>query len=133
MTQLEEAKEFFADDVFATKTTGIEIEEVGECYAKCSMKIDKRHINAAGSVMGGAIFTLADFVFAVASNFRRPLTVTATSQISYLGPARGNILYGESKLLRDGKRMCFYEISITDNLGNSVATVSSSGMHIGRE
>lgn len=131
MTDLEEAREFFIKDRYAMVTTGIEIEEVGERYAKCSLKLDERHKNATGQVMGGAMFTLADFVFAVATNFKQPVTVTAVSQISYLGIAKGDTLYGESKLLKDGKRTCFYEIHITDNLGNLVAVVSTSGSHLG--
>lgn len=131
MTDLEEAREFFIKDRYAMVTTGIEIEEVGEHYAKCSLKLDERHKNATGQVMGGAMFTLADFVFAVATNFKQPVTVTAVSQISYLGIAKGDTLYGESKLLKDGRRTCFYEINITDNLGNLVAVVSTSGSHIG--
>ena len=131
MTELEEAREFFIKDRYAMVTTGIEIEEVGEHYAKCSLKLDERHMNATGHAMGGAIYTLADFVFAVATNFKQPVTVTAVSQISYLGAAKGDTLYGESKLLKDGKRTCFYEINITDNLGNAVAVVSTSGSHLG--
>lgn len=131
MTELEEAREFFIKDRYAMVTTGIEIEEVGERYAKCSLKLDERHMNATGHVMGGAIYTLADFVFAVATNFKQLVTVTTVSQISYLGAAKGDTLYGESKLLKDGKRTCFYEIHITDNLGNAVAVVSTSGSHLG--
>lgn len=131
MTELEEAREFFIKDRYAMVTTGIEIEEVGERYAKCSLKLDERHMNATGHVMGGAIYTLADFVFAVATNFKQSVTVTTVSQISYLGAAKGDTLYGESKLLKDGKRTCFYEIHITDNLENAVAVVSTSGSHLG--
>ena len=87
MTELEEAKEFFIKDRYAMVTTGIEIEEVGERYAKCSLKLDDRHRNATGHIMGGVVFTLADFVFAVATNFKQPVTVTTVSQISYLGTA----------------------------------------------
>ncbi len=131
MTSLEEAKKFFINDRYAMVTTGIDIEEVGEKYARCSLKIDERHMNAVGHVMGGAIFAIADFTFAVATNFRQPTTVTTTSQISYLSSPKGDTLYSESKLLKDGKRNCFYEIMIKDNLDNLVALVSTSGAHIG--
>lgn len=130
MRDLEEARKFFLEDRFASETTGIVIEAVEECYAKCSLKIDKRHVNATGHVMGGAIFTLADFVFAVATNFGNQTTVTTVSQISYLGSPKGDILYGESRLLKDGRRNCFYEICITDNLATPVAVVSVSGVHL---
>ena len=56
---LEEAREFFSKDYFATKATGIIITEVGDHYARCSLTITRDHQNAYGGVMGGAIFTLA--------------------------------------------------------------------------
>ena len=131
MTNLEKAKEFFAADCYATEVTGIEIVAVGEHYAKCQLNVDGRHKNAVGHVMGGVIFTMADFVFAVATNFDAPSpTVTVTSNISYLASPRGNTLYGESKLLKDGRRNCFYEITITDDLGTTVAIVTTNGAHL---
>lgn len=131
MTKLEEARNFFEKDIYATQTTGIEIDAVGKNYAKCSFKIEDKHRNAVGQVMGGAIYTLADFVFAVATNFEEKTpTVTTVSQISYLGIAKGDVLVGESRLVKDGKRVCFYEILISDDLGNRVAIVSTSGTHL---
>lgn len=130
MRSLQKARDFFVADRFAMVTSGIEIEEVDDGYAKCSMKVDERHVNATGHVMGGAIFTLADFVFAVATNTREKVTVTTVSQISYLGTPKGDVLYGESRILKDGRRNCFYEITITDNLETPVAVVSTSGVHL---
>ena len=130
MWTLEDAKEYFAKDKYATVSTGIEILEVGENYAKCCFKIDERQANAVGHVMGGAIFTLADFVFAVTTNNKEKVTVTAMSSISYFNSPKGTILYGESRVKKEGKRTCFYEIDIYDDLGISVATVSTNGVHI---
>ena len=130
MTDLEKAKAFFEKDVYAMGTTGISLDEVGERYAKCSLKVDSRHVNATGHVMGGAIFTLADFTFAVATNFNQSLTVTTVSNISFLGSPKGDTLISESRLIKDGKRSCFYEISVKDNLDNPVALVSVSGTHL---
>jgi len=127
---LEEAKEFFKNDLYATNATGIEIVAVGERYSKCVLKLDERHKNAVGHVMGGVMFTLADFVFAVATNSPTSVTVTVTSQISYLSSPKGSLLYGESKLIKDGKRNCFYEIMISDDLGNNVAVVNVTGAHL---
>ena len=131
MSKLDEARAFFARDRFATKATGIEIDEIGENYAKCSLKLTENHLNAVDHVMGGVAYTLADFVFAVSTNLGKPPTVTTVSQISYLSAPKGNILYGESKCLKDGKRSCFYEITITDNLGTKVAVVMTNGAHLG--
>lgn len=131
MTDLEKAREFFSGDKYATENTGIVIDEVKEKYAKCSLKLNASHKNAVGNVMGGVMFTLADFVFAVATNFNQEdITVTTVSQICYLGMAKGDTLYGESKLIKDGRTTCFYEIVISDNLGNNVAIVTMTGAHL---
>ena len=131
MTELEKAREFFNNDRYATEATGIKIENVGEHYAKCSLEITDKHKNALGQVMGGVAFTLADFVFAIATNFNaeRP-TVTTVSQISYLSAPKGDALIGESRLIKDGRRNCFYEIFISDNEGSLVAVVNVTGTHL---
>lgn len=129
-TDVEAAKAIFGRDRFATTTTGIEILAVNKGYAKCSMNIDERHLNALDSVMGGAIYTLADFVFAIATNFNNVPTVTAVAQISYLSGAKGKTIFGESKLLKDGRRNCFYEILISDELGTQIAIVNITGTHL---
>lgn len=131
MTDLEKAREFFAADRYATEATGIEIVAVGENYAKCRLVTSGIHQNAVGHVMGGVYFTLADFVFAIATNHAalHP-TVTVSSTISYLTVPRSNVLFGESRVLREGKRNCFYEISITDDQGTLVAVVNTTGAHL---
>jgi len=132
MTDLEKAREFFSKDFFATKSTGIVIDEVGEHYARCSMEITRNHQNAYGGVMGGATFTLADYTFAIASNFNQPQTVSVTSQINFLGMAKGKKLISESHLIKDGRSTCLYQINITDELGTQVAFVTISGMKINK-
>ena len=131
MNELERARDFFKKDCYATETTGIVIEALGKDYAKRSLKLGSKHLNAVGHPMGGVMYTLADFVFAVSTNFDADcVTVTVVSQICYLNPVRGDILYGESRLIKDGKTNCFYEISITDNLGTRIATVTTTGQHL---
>ncbi len=130
MNDLEKAREFFSRDLFAVKAAGIIIEEVGEHYAKCSMEITCNHQNTYGGVMGGAVFTLADYTFAVASNFNQPKTVSVTSQINFIGMAKGKKLNSESKLIKDGRSTCLYEINVTDDLGTKVAFVTISGMKL---
>ena len=126
MTKLEEARAFFAGDRFATEN-GAVIDELGEHYAICSMEITPHHLNAAGRVMGGAVFLLADFAFAVASNFGHPADVTTTSQITFLRPSQGKILYAKSQELRRGRTTVYYETSVTDDTGALIARVTASG------
>ena len=131
MSSLQEAREIFSKDKYATSASGIVIEEVLENYAKCSMKLTDIHRNAFGGVMGGAIYTLADFTFAVASNYGKDrLTASLTGQASFLSMSRGSVLYAESELIKDGRQNCFYQIRVYDNLGKDIATVSFTGVHI---
>lgn len=115
------------EDVFAMKTTGIVIDEVDADYAKCSLTVDERHLNAHGSVMGGVIFTLADFTFGVVANLNHVPTVTLSSNINFINVPRGPIIYAEARPIKDGRRIGFYEVIVTDSEGNLVANVSING------
>lgn len=132
MKDLNQYREFFQADRFATEAASCVIEEVSKNYAKCSMEIQGKHINGAGTVMGGAIFTLADFTFAVATNPCEAQTVTASSNITFLGKAKGKRLIATTRLVKDGKTTCLYEIDVDDELGNKIALVTSYGMKTGR-
>lgn len=127
---LEQAREFFKADRFATYKTGIVIDEIGENYSKCSFDITPDDVAAHGSVMGGAIFTLADFAFAVAANSGGQLTVTVNSNINFISMPKDKKLIAECNCLKNGKRACFFEVVITDGQGNLVANVTSNGIHI---
>lgn len=130
MNELQNAREFFANDLYATEATGIVIEEVGENYARCSLKLERKHQNAVGHVMGGVMFTMADFTFAVSTNRNGNLTVSTVAQISHLASPKGDTLYSESRLLRNGRRTCFYQVDITDNTGALIAVVTFTGTRI---
>ena len=131
MSNIDEAKEYFGKDRYATQTTGIEILEAEPGYAKCCLKIEDKHKNALGQVMGGVFFVMADYAFAIASNFKQAPTVTQTSQIVYLSPVKGTMLYAETEKIRGGKKTCFYKISIYDDTGTLNAYVTTSGYVIG--
>ena len=126
MKTMEEIRAFFAMDRFATDANAY-IEEVGECYAKCSMKLDERHKNAVGGVMGGVHFTLADFTFAVATNWQKAGVVSLSSTITYLSPVKGDELITEAFCVKEGRNTNCYRIDIHDNLMNYVATVNITG------
>ncbi|MPN54121.1 hypothetical protein SDC9_201790 [bioreactor metagenome] len=132
MKDLFSARKRFKDDIFATETTGITIEDARENYAKCSLRTDERHRNAGGRVMGGAIFTLADFTFAVAANTEDTMTVSLTSDIRFLGTARGNTLTAEAKCLKSGRTTCAFDVLVTDETGTLIAVVSAVGLRLDR-
>ncbi|MBO7134287.1 MAG: PaaI family thioesterase [Bacteroidales bacterium] len=127
---LQRARETFGRDRFATEVTGIEIVDVAVDYAKCELQITDCHRNAMGAVMGGVIFTLADFCFAVASNAEKLSVVSVSSNIVYLNAVRGQRLIAEAHCTKSGRRNCFFRVCITDELGTAVAEVSEVGCNL---
>lgn len=123
---LDMVRERFANDRFAT-VNGAVVEAVDEGYARCSMELNDTHRNALGAVMGGAIFTLADFTFAVASNWNKNPQVSLNATISFLGKAKGSKLIAEAMKIKEGRKTCYYEVNIDDELGNKVAHMTSNG------
>ena len=80
--------------------------------------------------MGGAIFTLADFTFAIASNTGQPDTVSLDAHITYLNSSKGHMLYAESECLKAGRRTCSFTIHVTDDEGAHVADVTLNGVRV---
>lgn len=133
MKSLEEIREFFSHDRYATATTGIEILEAQDGYAKVGLAIHEGHMNAGSRVMGAVYYTMADFAFAVASNpdaGDAPITFTLSSQINFLTSAKGKYLTAEARAVRKGRQTSFYAAEIRDELGTLIATVSSNGFRM---
>ncbi len=126
------AVEKFCDDIYATETTGIAIQSAGLDTARCMLKITERHMNAAGYVMGGAIFTLADFTFAVAANSgNEGVTVSLNSNINFMSPSKGPVLFAEAVCIENKKKICFYKIEVSDEEGRQVAIATTTGYRPG--
>ena len=132
MKTLEEIKEYCSHDHYARATTGAEILETSEGYSKVRLVIDERHINGAGYVMGGVYFTLADFASAVALNqeFDEKLYCALTGNIDYISSVQGGVLYAEARILKEGRKITFSEVNITDENGKLIARTSLSSYKV---
>ena len=126
---LKKLREHFANDKYASESTDCVIEDADENYAKCSFIISEKHQNAVHGVMGGAIFTLADFTFAVAVNGlkKEEITVSLVSQISFLSSPKGAKLIAEAHCIKQGRSTSCYEISISDDTNRRIALVTFTG------
>jgi len=78
-----DALQVVRNDRFA-KFIGAEIVKAEPGYAVVEMKITDNHMNGLNMVQGGAIFTLADYAFAAASNNSGNITIGVNVNISYL-------------------------------------------------
>ncbi len=132
MIDLDAVRKVFSDDRFA-KLAGAEILAADEGYARCKMRLQDCHRNGMDEVMGGAVYTLADFAFAVASNVGRPATVTLDSSVTFLRNSKGKTLYAEARCVKDGRSTCLFDVSVTDDLGAEIAVCRSNGIRVGKE
>lgn len=106
---------------------GIQIEEVSEDGAVCSMAVTPQHLNAGGVAQGGAIFTLCDFAFAVAANAHGGLTVSQTASISFLKPGSGSQLRAVAEEVSVGRSTCVYSVKVYRQDGALVACATITG------
>lgn len=122
MSSLEEIRGRFKNDHFATDATGIVIDLAEPGRAVCSLTLEERHMNENNVPMGGAVFTLADFVCAIASNgYSERKTVSQNVSITFLSPAKGKRLIAEASCLREGRTTALYTADVRDELGTYVA------------
>ena len=117
---METIKKFFKNDVFA-EYIGIELLEVAKGRAKAKLEIKKEHLNGVNIVHGGAIYTLADLVFAVASNSHGNVAVAINGSIAYLKAVTEGTLFAEAKEVSISPKLATYKVSVTDERDNIIA------------
>ena len=122
MIPINNIKEFFAKrNRFAAKT-GIEILEVSEGRARAKMEIREEHLNGVGTVQGGAIFTLADLAFAVATNSHGTVAVGINANISYIKAVSRGTLFAEAVEESVGSKIGTCTVRVTDQNRDLIAT-----------
>jgi acyl-CoA thioesterase len=85
---------------------------IGVNEATVRMPINEK-INALGTVHGGAIFSLADQAFALAANSSGDPQVAMSASISYLKPARGDLV-AKARLVGENRSTSVYEVLVYD-------------------
>ena len=118
---MKKLKAFFSEHDQFAKHNGIELVEVAAGYAKAKMEISAQHLNAAKTVHGGAIFTLADFAFAVASNSHGSLAMAINASVSFVKAATQGTLYAEAREQTLNAKLATYVVHVTDEDNEVVA------------
>lgn len=117
---LEEAREYFKNDLFATNA-GMQIDSLSEGEVVCSVEQTDALRNANGGIMGGAIFTLADLALAVLANNIHFPSVASQVSINYLAAPKGTKMFAKAKVIKDGRTTTVINVDITDDTGRAVA------------
>ena len=101
---------------------GIEVEEVKEGYAKVSMEIKENMLNFHGTANGGAVFSLADVAFAVASNSHGQTAVGVNMNINYMAAGfTGDKLTAVAKEDSKNPKLGLYRIEVTNDKNEFIA------------
>ena len=125
----EEARDYFSKDRFATDN-GMSLDELDSSHAVTSLTLDARYRNAFGGVMGGAIFTLADFAFAALTNDHERVTVAQQVSINYLSPCKGERLIATARYRKDGRSSCVVNVDVVDDTGRDIAQFVGTGFKL---
>jgi acyl-CoA thioesterase len=113
-------KEFLQGDQFA-KQCGIELVSVAPGQAVARMRVQPWHLNAVGITQGGAIFTLADYAFAAASNSHSTVAVGVNVSITYLKSITTGVLTAEAREVDLNPKLASYAVNVTNEAGQLIA------------
>ena len=116
-------KEFLnTGDRFAA-ASGARLTAITPGAATAVLHVTSEHLNAGGVCQGGAIFTLADLVFAALVNQRENITFAINSTIYYHVSAReGDTLRADGRFSSDHHRIPSVEVEVTNQDGVRIAT-----------
>lgn len=123
---IEEVRELFAHDRFATEACGCRVVEASRGHAVCEFDVTDTHLNAQGGIMGGAIFTLADFALAIGCNIGEEPTVAVNNSIEFMSAAKGGKLIATCSMEKSGRSLGFYTVDVVDELGTPVAKMTAT-------
>lgn len=104
------------------KHLGIILTDIEPGYARATMEVKEELLNGLGLSHGGAIFSLADIVFAAASNAHGPEAVALNVSINFLKATyRGEILTAIAREENLTRKTGLYRMEVTDGKGEMVA------------
>jgi len=100
---------------------GASLVEVRAGYARARMRLRPDHLNGVAVAQGGAVFTLADFAFAAASNSHGTVAVALDTSITFARAATRGVLTAEAREECLSRRVSVCNVRVTDGRGEIVA------------
>lgn len=113
-------KNFMKQDRYAVHSN-IELVSASPGQALAKMPVAPYHLNGLGIVMGGAIFTLADFAFAAACNSHDTVAVAINVNISFIKSAKGGTLWAQAREISKNHKLGTYTVEVKDEAGELIA------------
>jgi acyl-CoA thioesterase len=100
---------------------GARLVEVRPGYARTTMRLRDEHLNGVDTAQGGAIFTLADFAFAVCCNSHGTVAVALDVAITFCRAATKGLLTAEALEESKTRRTSVCTVRVTDGDGSLIA------------
>jgi acyl-CoA thioesterase len=119
---IERVREHFDKDHFATDTAGIELTDLAPGKAVARMDLGPQHHNSIGTVHGGAVFTLADYAFAAATNASGRIAVAIDAHISFCKAAAEGVITATAQVLSESYKISTCEVRVTNEADELLAT-----------
>lgn len=119
-SKISKIEQLLNNDRFASYNS-IKLVAVGEGEAVAEMIISEHHLNGLDIAQGGALFTLADFAFAAASNSFGRVAVASNASISFFKGVSSGKLKAVARQISNGKTLGTYSVDILDEQGTRVA------------
>ena len=123
----------YDNDAFS-QWLGIELVDIefGECTAR--MKVRDEMLNGFKIAHGGITYSLADSVFAFATNSIGQQAVSIETSISHTGKVvSGDILTAKSKRIHKTRRFASYLVSVTNQNDDLVASFKGTVYYTGKD
>ena len=109
------------------KLLGLELVKVESGYALIRMAFTERHHNIYSRCHGGAIFSLMDEAFQIASNSSGKIEIALNVSVSYMkAPRDGDILTAEAKLVDSSRRISHFLIEVRNGEGDLMASCQAT-------
>lgn len=113
----------------------MKITVLSEGYAEAEMPVSDNKLNGLDVVQGGAIYTLADFAFAGASNANKDdrRCIGSATSINYIRPGTGSKLKAVAKIIHAGKKTCLSSVEVFNDQNKLVATATFQGFMLDKQ
>lgn len=113
--------------------SGFEVLVASPGYAEVKMPVDGKILNGHGNVHGGALFTLADYSSAVASNMLGEPTMALDGSISFMRAVREGHVLAKATTVKTGHRVNFQKVDLYNDKGEMIASFQGGAIKVERK
>ena len=112
---------------------GMKLVEAREGYAKVSVAVEERFLNAHNIGHGVLLFAAADAAFALSVNATRDAVGVQWSLNVFRAAKPGETVIGESRVLHGGRQAVICELTVTTGDGRLLAKGQATALPVTRD